>query len=189
MGQRLNIEIMSGDKVLANAYYHWSAYSETAIEMTKNIINEYYEIDEKNEIFKAVKLLECTGAGINDKERNFIKNNPLLNSLTIQNCINRYEGLLSVSEEGIQETRYWEEGRVTIHIDTETFDFNVLSRIRIDKYEEVYERKIEDVPFIENFSFDNIPFSDIDKVIEIINKYKECNIRYPNTNFVITFIY
>lgn len=34
MGQRLNIEIISGDKVLANAYYHWSAYSRIAIELT-----------------------------------------------------------------------------------------------------------------------------------------------------------
>lgn len=188
MGQRLNIEIMSGNKILTNAYYHWSAYSETAIEMTKNIINEYYEINEKNEIFKAVKLLECTGAGVNDEEKNLIKNNPLLNSLIMQNSINRNEGLLSVSEEGMQKTRYWEEGRVTIHIDTETFDFNVLCRIGIDEYEEVYERKVEDVPFIENFSFDHILFSDVDKVIEIINKYEESGIRYPNTDFVITFI-
>lgn len=188
MGQRLNIEIMSGDKVLANAYYHWSAYSITAIEMAKNIINEYYEIDEKNEIFKAVKLLECTGAGVNDKERNFIKNNPLLNGLKIQNSIDRNKGLLSISKNGIQTTRDWEEGRITIHIDTETFDFNVLCRIGIDEYREVYERKVEDVPFIENFSFDNIPFSDIDKAVEIINKYEECGIRYPNTDFVITFV-
>ena len=40
MGQRLNIEIMSGEKVLANAYYHWSAYTASAAELTKIILGD-----------------------------------------------------------------------------------------------------------------------------------------------------
>ena len=33
MGQRLNIEIKKDSKVLANAYYHWSAYTSSALQM------------------------------------------------------------------------------------------------------------------------------------------------------------
>ena len=31
MGQRLNIEIVNGETSLANAYYHWSAYTKSAL--------------------------------------------------------------------------------------------------------------------------------------------------------------
>lgn len=40
MGQRLNIEIWKDGKVLANAYYHWSAYSVCAVDLArKNYIS------------------------------------------------------------------------------------------------------------------------------------------------------
>lgn len=34
MGQSLNIEIWNNGEVLANAYYHWSAYTESAAKIT-----------------------------------------------------------------------------------------------------------------------------------------------------------
>ena len=37
MGERLNIEIVKGKKVLANAYYHWSGFTRTAMETTNTI--------------------------------------------------------------------------------------------------------------------------------------------------------
>jgi len=41
MGQRLNIEIISNGKCLANAYYHWSAYSDSAIDLAIKIVRKY----------------------------------------------------------------------------------------------------------------------------------------------------
>ena len=38
MGQRLNIEITKNGNVLANSYYHWSAYSDCALNITTKII-------------------------------------------------------------------------------------------------------------------------------------------------------
>lgn len=37
MGQRLNIEIVDGNTTLANAYYHWSAFTFPALELTAEI--------------------------------------------------------------------------------------------------------------------------------------------------------
>ena len=37
MGQRLVIEIKEGDTVLANAYYHWSGYTETSLILEINL--------------------------------------------------------------------------------------------------------------------------------------------------------
>ena len=38
MGQRLVVNIVKGKHIIANAYFHWSGYTETAIEITKGVI-------------------------------------------------------------------------------------------------------------------------------------------------------
>lgn len=43
MGQRLNIEIVNGETSLANCYYHWSAYTSSALGLTRQIIDAYYD--------------------------------------------------------------------------------------------------------------------------------------------------
>ena len=50
MGQRLNIEIKKGEQLLANCYYHWSGYSETALELTKKIIDKFDDVKEENDV-------------------------------------------------------------------------------------------------------------------------------------------
>lgn len=133
MGQRLNIEIVDADlNVLANAYYHWSAYTGSAIALTEEIIalyDEYMDMDSGNNPFDkrdlAIRLLESTGAGINEIEKTRIKNSPELCKYAIQDCQDRNRGLLAITPEGIKETEDWEEGRVTINIDSETIEFSV----------------------------------------------------------------
>lgn len=41
MGQRLNIEIVKNGEVLANSYYHWSGFSDCAVNLTEKIIKDY----------------------------------------------------------------------------------------------------------------------------------------------------
>ena len=40
MGQRLVIEIKEGDTVLAIAYYHWSGYTETSLNLLNEVMNK-----------------------------------------------------------------------------------------------------------------------------------------------------
>lgn len=49
MGQRLNIEIKrrKDNKVLANSYYHWSAYTSSSLHLAEEI-NESYEEEIKS---------------------------------------------------------------------------------------------------------------------------------------------
>lgn len=128
MGQRLNIEIKKDSKVLANAYYHWSAYTSSALQMLGDILSGIDEVEASSDIEQAVRLLELTGAGVTGRERDLIQKSSLNNviNFAIQPAVDRNEGLLAVTEEGIQETREWEEGRVTVDIGTRTFSFNVL---------------------------------------------------------------
>ena len=58
MGQRLNIEICNNTRTLANAYYHWGAYTSSALEYTAKIIDAYYNLSDKitDDLELAVKL-------------------------------------------------------------------------------------------------------------------------------------
>ena len=41
MGQRLNLEIVVGENVIANAYYHWSGLTSTSLLVSKRVNNNY----------------------------------------------------------------------------------------------------------------------------------------------------
>lgn len=68
MGQRLVIEIKEGDTVLANAYYHWSGYTETSLNLLNEVMNKGIfnnipiKFSKGDEQLYAIKLLETTGA-------------------------------------------------------------------------------------------------------------------------------
>lgn len=189
MGQRLNIEIKKGDKLLANSYYHWSGYSESSLVLTKRIIDKFEDVKEENDLIKAIMLLQLTGAGITRQTIDYLyKNIPNFNleeevnpddpfgeyKLHLTN--GRNEGLIEVTEERMKETRSWEEGRITIHIDTKTFDFDVIWKHESDEdkkeWEECYEKKIKDLPTLE-FPFENIKFEQIDNMLAMVENIKK----------------
>ena len=49
MGQRLNVELLIDDGLYSNCYYHWSAYSSSAIAQALDIINKYKKIADEYE--------------------------------------------------------------------------------------------------------------------------------------------
>ena len=75
MGQRLEILIMKDGKELANAYYHWSAYTSSSFELAKNIVIaiKNRRVRQKDELKKAIRLLEITGAGVTPNEKDYLK--------------------------------------------------------------------------------------------------------------------
>lgn len=125
MGQRLNMEILKNGEVLANSYYHWSGFSNSAINLAIHIINNFdyvkkYKVEEyiKNQdLLFAIRLLEETGAGVEDIEetRKLLEDQTM--NLKLKPCINRNEGIIAITKEEIEEMRYWEEGRVSIDIE------------------------------------------------------------------------
>ena len=173
MGQRLNIEIVNGEKVLANCYYHWSAYTRSALELTKIIIEEYQDSDMDIGIGLAVSLLEATGCGITEEERiNINKKSAKYRGIKFRDAISRNEGLISVTEHGIEETRGWEEGRVTIDLKSKTFCFDVLFSYSREEYEEEFDEEYNEP--INNlakceFDFSMVPFSDINALIQFVD--------------------
>lgn len=177
MGQRLNIEIVKNNKLLANSYYHWSGYSNCAVNLAIKIINNFdyikkYKVEnvtDKDTLF-AIRLLEETGAGINESEmKETIKKIGLIyENVILKECKGRNEGIIEISEEGMQENRYWEEARVTIDIENKTIDFDVIEEINKEDYD---EDELEDINFKEiNRNFKKIKFKDVFELKAFIDK-------------------
>lgn len=187
MGQRLNIEIKSKGKVLANSYYHWSAYSERALQLAKEIIDNIDEIQDDNEIIRAVKLLGLTGAGLTREAIHYAYKNienfdlagdngkGIFSRYLIPMATDRNNGLINISDKEMQDTRYWEEGRITINIDRKTFDFDVLFKMPImtfiKEYDDVKIKNLKESPF----NLENIPFNKIDELMKFVETTQETN--------------
>lgn len=134
MGQRLNIEIKKDDKVLANAYYHWSGYTSSALDLTDEILKNIDNVNFNNDIVRAVKLLELTGAGLESSEIDNL--NKDMKNINFKKAIDRNEGLIAISEKGIKKTQFWEEARVEIHLDTQNIILDIYWDIDEDDYNE-----------------------------------------------------
>lgn len=177
MGQRLNIEIVNGEKPLANCYYHWSAYTYSALELTRMVIDAYYDSKLEVGLSMAISLLETTGGGINEEERSNINKKPAkYRSIKFKDAVDRNSGLISVTEHGMEETRRWEEGRVTIDLSSETFCFDVLWTYSGEEYEEEFgEEYNEPADKLAkcNYDLSAVPFADIGNLIDFVDDNPE----------------
>lgn len=173
MGQRLNIEIKNQDKVLANAYYHWSGYTSSALELIQLILESLEKVNFENNVIKAIKLLEETGAGLVNEELEYAKKIFESKNIFFSEGISRNEGLISITEEGIEKNRYWEESRVEIDLVNKTIKFDAVFKISIEEYEEEYvDEDVEDIPIYE-IDFNSIQFNSFlmfkESILELIN--------------------
>lgn len=196
MGQRLNLEIHDGNytpkkrmgRLVANAYYHWSGYSESAIEILKVALDELKNSDENDPFLRAIKALEATGAGLTDKERSYAKDE--LKGYTPKPCDGRNDGLIAVSPDGTKDTRVWEEGRIEIHLnpyeDTDYVKYEVF--FKRDEAEEKRESERYGDPMPENveivdFNFNHIPLNKVGELEELVR-----NNDYVKIMSLVTFI-
>ena len=182
MGQRLNIEIINDDKALANAYYHWSGFTSSAIVLTKLILS-YFIDDGQCNLSKAIRLLKSTGASFTVKDNALaLLDTELIQFIsTDEDIINRNKGLISFSEEGMEETRYYEEGRVTINIESKNIDFDVFAYMSEEEYKKI------DIPKIKNIDIDitNISFDEFDEFSHLFDDDKFIVLKSPLNNDLI----
>lgn len=176
MGQRLNIEIKNKGQTIANCYYHWSAFTKEALELTKKIIENFDLFDDDNEILKAVKLLSTTGAGLTEESINYMYSNITgfdLNVYIKERCLrkatSRNDGLINLTIDKMKETRVLEEGRVTIDIENKTFNFYVFYYINDIKEINYILARNGGMAIYDELKFNNIPFNQIDNYIDMVD--------------------
>lgn len=103
-------------------------------------VEDYHFEDYKDLLEKYPKLLK--GVNVKDVDDDFnIKAMKKMSRDDFEKFINwrrkinisRNDGIISTTEKGMKETRYWEEGRIECNIDDNTIYFNVGSADDIDK--------------------------------------------------------
>ena len=157
MGQRLVIQITQDGEPIANAYYHWSAYTESAADLTNEVLGWLNDADKMlKPAQQAAWALYMTGARFNEDEKRLMEKYEILDDFTMfidEKEADRNDGLLSITDEGMAESVSWEEGRVDIDIDDNSVYFGVISIESADDYNSVREEwgtpPIEKLPTIE----------------------------------------
>lgn len=162
MGQRLVIQIEQNGTPLANAYYHWSAYTETAARMTDAIIGYLNDVDPAyTPRQKAVWVLYKTGARFTPSDieamadANVVESDFSFAYDGIE--ANRNDGLIAVTPETMAESVSYEEGHVSIDISTNEIMFDVMCYDDIDSFKENYE----------DVDIDSLPVFDPPEYLEI----------------------
>ena len=165
MGQRLVISIETNEKTLCKLYYHWSAYTMSALYETKKVIDCIYNhTDEtkKETILRLIRFCEdnggCIDGGRDSIEGKYIQS--LYPNEIFKETGSRSEGLIALSEEGMADMQRISEGDVYINLDDDTVEFCVYSGYE-DIEEYIEERKSWDDEF-EGLSLEDIPKIDCD---------------------------
>ena len=176
MGQRLNIESIENGKCLANAYYHWSAYTDSSFELAKEVIEAIPTINEKNPVLKAIKLLEVTGARLIESDLEYAKEIGIVSNFII--ATNRNDGLIGITEKSIDETRKWQEHALYIYLDEGRMNFQVIYNQKVwewEKDQREYEdnpKKREDLPVLD-IDFTDVKFDKINDFGGFLKKHHE----------------
>lgn len=164
MGQRLVIQIETNGIPLTNAYYHWSGYTESALALLEKVVEaaDWARLAQlRSNVYKAVKILENTGAGVNDEEAAEIQKDNRFNGMSFKPAISRDEGFLCVTGQGMLSNRDWMEALATVDIAERKIYFDVYVQTDIDDYEEWSGITAESLPHYDSSTFGTpfvIPF-------------------------------
>ena len=179
MGQRLVCTVTKNEKEICKIYYHWSAYTISALYEAQKIVDcicERTNETEKDLQLRLIRFCEENGGGISGfeggREHTYIQE-MFPNCTFRQDGYSRNNGLIALSETGMQDLQDWSEGDVTIDVDAQMIYHYVFSCYdNIEEYNE--ERKSWDDEYcgieyneVPNIGYDigEISFDDIDKVI------------------------
>lgn len=183
MGQRLVVTINHLGKDLAKIYYHWSAYTYSALLETKKIVDCIYDHNDETEKelqLRLIRFCEENGGGITGTEEynefEYVQN--LFPNETFKtDNYSRNEGLIALSEIGMEGLQCWSEGDVYIDIDEGRIDFGVYSGyenaeeyIEERKYwdDEFDEKELDDIPVFD-FCLGYFDVEDLDAIIASID--------------------
>lgn len=134
MGQRLVIDLIQDDEVVASVYYHWSAYFGSTIAELANLSEAILEADKagKDKLLAVIERLETVHAhidykgdeelrrgGVRGVEKEYEAAKKLFpNHEFATEHVDRNEGIISFTKEGIESYHNWGEGFASIDLGT-----------------------------------------------------------------------
>lgn len=193
MGQRLNIEFYVNNKAIVNCYYHWSGFSDSAMEETRCLIHhlqdyDFSNIPEEEVKFIVIRTLEDFGARL--KDRDLEEARKLYPERKFSNDdINRNEGLIGITKESMDNTRSCEEARVNIFLTRRRFEieriFYYSDENEIKDFYDYTDEEIED--FKKNLfkiPTEEIEFERVDEIEYYVNNMNYIEYDKDNDEFV-----
>ena len=156
MGQRLVIDLIQNDEIVAAVYYHWSAYFGSTVgelaKLSRAILDK--EKYGANRLLAVLKVLQeptrnlrdgisrggVSGGYENEKEMAMVKK--LFPNYKLEtDFVDRNEGLIAFTKEGIDDFHRWEEGHAEINLDTLEISNSVdLDSFPFEFVDAVYEK-------------------------------------------------
>jgi hypothetical protein len=192
MGQRLVISVDVMGETIAKLYYHWSAYTESALYETQKVVDCIYNHEDesvKELQLRLIRFCEANGGGIdgNADEFKYIQN-MFPNEKFIEDGYSRTRGLIALSEKGMDDMQGWSEGDVIIDLDEDLINFGVYAGgYSLEEY--IENRKewddefegitLEEIPNIE-YDLGWINVEDLDDVAAAIEEARSDVVRYDN---------
>ena len=199
MGQRLVVTIKYQEKDLAKIYYHWSAYTTSALYETKSLINCIYNHEDetaKELQLRLIRYCEENGGGIdgNASEFEYIEN-MFPGEAFVHENYSRSNGLIALSEKCMNEMQCWSEGDVEIDLDNEVVTFGVFGWYEdLEQYnkerqeweeEDFVALSYEDIVDI-GYDLGQFDIAHIDEIAEIVGNLRDHICRYGNEIYEMT---
>jgi len=198
MGQRLIISIETMGESIAKLYYHWSAYTASALDETKKVVDYIYNHNDetiKELQLRLVRFCETNGGGIRGDEAEFeYVQNMFPNETFKTEGYSRNYGLIALSENGMADLQSWSEGDVIINLDDDEINFGVYACY--EDFEEYVSERAEWDDEFEGITLEEIPdigydigwinIEDLDNVIAAVDKANADVVRYGNEIFELT---
>ena len=197
MGQRLVITINKNDKDICKLYYHWSAYSFSALKETQDVVNCIFNHEDETEselLLRLIRFCEANGGGIDGvkEELEYIQS-LYPNEVFKKDGYSRSYGLIALSERGMEQMQDWSEGDVTINLDEEKIYNGVFCYYdSLEEYNEMmqecdeeYEPKeLEDITDI-GYDLGEIDIADLDDLLNALRNV-DWVCRYGNEIYELT---
>lgn len=179
MGQRLVITFYKNkaqEKPFASIYYHWSAYSLSALEELDDLLDESQEFflnkDYSDKTWIPYLCSKVSGVTyddvddyINQYDQNYSENTQ----------VDRNNGILAISDSGIENHLFWSEGTLLVYLEEETFDFTGLmwemDRNDFKEYLEFNAINSEDECDIKKYDLENVDLFNHTKLTKLVRNY------------------
>ena len=175
MGQRLVITGIKNHTPIFNIYYHWSAYTETALHETDLLLKYLLRPENCGDlVLSAIEYCENNGGGITGN-KDFEEAKRLYPDHNFKtDDISRNNGLIAITADGMNNNVSWAEETIDIDFDNDLINNNVFwGYDDIDQINEEYcyedDEKLKDSDIlVPHISVEQFYFDQIDEVCKIL---------------------
>lgn len=174
MGQRLVVSVRHLGEDIARIYYHWSAFSVSALEEARKVVETIYDDDDMSVRalqLRLIRMVEESGGGIDGGKNGteLARIVPMFPEEEFkESSASRNNGLIALSKSGMEHLLYWAEGTVTIDLDEDMIENDVYYDYDLESYMEENDAgqvRLDDFPDI-GVELSYFPVSYLDHVLE-----------------------